>query len=60
MKDSTRAIEILAKALLTNCPPFDEADQLCDKSPTTPETCRSCWRKYFESEVADENTNDCG
>ena len=50
-----RAIyELTDDALLTECPPADEAEQLCNDSPMTPETCRSCWRKYLESEVADD------
>ena len=49
-----RAIYELADGLLVDCPKEDEADRLCDDLPMTPETCRSCWRKYLESEVADD------
>lgn len=54
-----RAVYELADNALTDCPPLDEAEELCEFSPVTPETCRNCWRKYFESEVADEDTDDC-
>jgi hypothetical protein len=46
-----RAIYELADGLLVDCPQEDEAERLCDDLPMTPETCRKCWRKYFESEV---------
>ena len=53
--------ELADNALTLDCPPFDkESDQLCDSEPVTPETCRNCWKKYFESEVADEDTDDRG
>jgi hypothetical protein len=62
-----RAIYELVDNALVNCPPDawidwspDGKGQLCDDCPLTPELCRSCWRKYFESEVADEDTDDCG
>ena len=55
-----RAVYELADNALTDCPPFDEAEELCEYEPVTPETCRNCWKKYFESEVADEDTDDRG
>ena len=57
-----RAVYELADNALTDCPPFDEADmdEECAFAPKTPETCRNCWKKYFESEVADEDTDDRG
>jgi hypothetical protein len=48
-----RAVYELAGCLLEDCPKEYDAERLCDSLPMTPETCRSCWRKYLESEVAE-------
>lgn len=53
-----RAIYELADSSLVDCAMEKEAEHLCDDLPMTPETCRSCWRKYLESEV-EEGSETC-